>query len=332
MGILNPQPFSVSDLTGPESAVSETPGAESPPVVPARLRVSAIVLTYNEAKRLGPCLESLLWADEIIVVDGLSTDDTVKVAQCYTSLVYRSDLLGPDKPGGFSDQRNFAMAQATGDWILFIDADERVTPELAGEIRAVVNRSQGDSPAAYRMRRREHLFGVPTRYTHGPSWQTRLVRRDAGRWNARAVHETLRVDGQIADLDGFLHHFSKDSIAHYVETMNRYTSLEAAEAFKRNQLPSRWPVPVILRSFFHRYVYLESYREGVFGLLMSLMFAFYSYLTWAKHWELAKNAGIIPGQTRPRSFTRFACGAARSAWRSVGALKRRISTRGECRK
>ena len=108
------------------------------------------------------------------------------------------------------------------------------------------------------------------------------------------------VEGQVADLDGFLHHFSKDSIAHYVETMNRYTTLEAAEAFKRNPLPSRWPVPVIFRSFFHRYIYMESYREGVFGLLMSLMFAFYSYLTWAKHWELAKNAGIIPGQTRPR--------------------------------
>jgi (heptosyl)LPS beta-1,4-glucosyltransferase len=315
----------MSHLPVPELPAADTPDAGSSATLHARPRISAIVLTYNEAKRLAPCLQSLLWADEIIVVDGLSTDDTVEVARCYTPHVYRSDLLGPNKPGGFSDQRNFAMAQASGDWILFIDADERVTPELALEMRSVVDRSRPCDPVAFRMRRREYLFGVPTHYTHGPSWQTRLVRRDAGRWNARAVHESLQVEGHVADLNGIVRHFSKDSIAHYVETMNRYTSLEAAEAFKKNACPSRWPVPVILRSFLHRYVYLESYREGVFGLLMSLMFTFYTYLTWAKHWELAKNAGLIPGQTRPRRSTRFVAGAMRRVWCTFGLFKRRLS-------
>jgi len=332
MGILNPETSAATNLFDAESSGSEMSGIQSQPLTTERPRISAIVLTFNEAKRIAPCLQSLIWADEIIVVDGFSTDDTVEVALCYTALVYKSDLLGPGKPGGFSDQRNFAMAQATGDWILFIDADERVTPELAGEIRSVVNRSQPGDPAAFRMRRREHVFGVPTRYTHGPSWQTRMVRRDAGRWNARAVHESLQVDGEVGDLNGLLQHFSKDSIAHYVETMNRYTSLEAAETFKRDQRPSRWPVALIIRSFFHRYVYLESYREGVFGLLMSLMFAFYTYLTWAKHWELVKNAGLIPGQTRPTWYTRLFASAMRRAWCAVGYIKRRISPRSDLEK
>jgi glycosyltransferase involved in cell wall biosynthesis len=316
-------------LSDPEAPVSDTSLVESPasasrsPV--ARARISAIVLTFNEAKRLAPCLESLLWADEVIVVDGFSTDDTVEIARGYTSLVYRSNLLGPGKPGGFSDQRNFAMAKATSDWILFIDADERVTPELAGEIRSVVTRSQSGDPAGFRMRRREYLFGVPTHYTHGPSWQTRLVRRDAGQWNGRAVHEGLHIEGTVADLNGILLHFSKDSIAHYVETMNRYTSLEAAESFKRNQMPARSPIGAIIQSFFHRYIYLQSYREGVFGLLMSLMFACYTYLTWAKHWELAKNAGVIPGQTMPGRHTRVIANAMRRAWQAFGMFKRRIS-------
>jgi hypothetical protein len=188
----------------------------------------------------------------------------------------------------------------------------------------VVSGERPGNPGAFRMRRRENFFGVPTHYTHGPSWQTRLVRRGAGQWNSRAVHESLRVEGAIGDLDGFLQHYSKDSIAQYVETMNRYTSLEAAEAFKKNQLPARSPIPAMLRNFFHRYVYLESYREGAFGLLMSLMFAVYTYLTWAKHWELAKNAGVVPGQSGPRWYTRIFAGAMHACWRGAGFLKRGI--------
>jgi glycosyltransferase involved in cell wall biosynthesis len=302
-------------------------GASAPQV--ARLRISAIVLTYNEAKRLGPCLESLLWADETIVVDSFSTDDTVQVARCYTSLVYRSDLLGPDKPGGYSDQRNFAMGKATGDWLLYVDADERVTPALAVEIRAAVSASGSAGPAAFRMRRRENFFGVATHFTHGPSWQTRLVRRDAGQWNSRAVHEQLRVEGAVSDLNEYLQHYSKDSIAQYVETMNRYTSLEAAEAFKKKRRPPRSPLPGMMRNFLQRFIYLESYREGAFGLLMSVMFGFYSYLTWAKHWELAKNAGVAPAESRPGMFTRFIAAGLHGAWRSFGAIKRGIKTESE---
>jgi glycosyltransferase involved in cell wall biosynthesis len=315
MRLLNPQIVSESEIREP---------GVSQPAPPTRPRISAIVLTYNEAKRLGPCLESLLWADELIVVDGFSTDDTVQIARCFTPLVYRSNLLGPDKPGGYSDQRNFAMSQATGDWVLFVDADERVTPELAGEIRSVVNRHRAGGAAAFRMRRREHFFGVATHYTHGPSWQTRLVRRDSGQWNSRSVHEELHVDGTVGQLTEFLQHYSKDSIAQYVETMNRYTSLEAAEAFKKNQLPGTTPIFAMARSFLHRYIYLQSYREGTFGLLMSIMFAYYTYLTWAKHWELAKNAGLIPAETRPRWHTRIVAATLGEVWRGTSAVKRSI--------
>lgn len=286
--------------------------------------LSVVILTYNEVHRLRPCLESAVWADEIVVVDGGSTDGTVALAREFTPHVYVSGLLGPDKPGGFSDQRNFALDKSTGDWVFFVDADERITPELAAEIQARLLGDSDEGHAAYQVRRREHFFGVYSPYTHGQSWLDRLVQRGQGRWDGRLVHEGLLLDGTMGDLNGYLLHFSKDTVGQYVATMNRYTTLEAEELAK-NKAPLAWsPWPGMVHAFFYRYCHMGSYREGAFGLLMSLMFAFYQYLCWAKHWELCKNAGLVPGESAPARRTALVSGALGSAWRGWGRAKARL--------
>ena len=263
------------------------------------MKVSAIVLTYNEEVRIKDCLASATWCDEVVVVDGYSTDKTVAVAREYTDKVFLSDRLGPSKPGGFAEQRNFGLEQASGDWVFFLDADERFTPELAKEIRERLEKGIPAEVAIFRVRRREYYFGVYTPYTHGEAWQTRMLRKGKAKWDTRLVHEGLLTEGKTDSLDGYILHFSKDSIYDYLATQNRYTSLEAEQAVADGVPMPKSPFPGFIRTFLNLYVYKGSYREGAFGLIMSMFFAQYNFLCWAKRWELEMKAGRIkPDQPR----------------------------------
>jgi len=263
------------------------------------MTISAIILTYNEQTRLRECLASAAWCDEVVVVDGHSTDDTVAVAREFTDKVFLSDRLGPSKPGGFAEQRNFGLEQAACEWAFFIDADERFTPELAKEIRQRLHNGIATEVAIFRVRRREHFFGVHTPYTHAEGWQTRMLRRGAAKWDARLVHEGLLTEGKTDSLDGHLLHFSKDSVSDYLSTQNRYTTLEAEQAVVDGLQLAKSPFPGMLRTFLNLYVYKQSYREGAFGLIMSLFFAQYNFHCWAKRWEIEMKAGRIkPDQPR----------------------------------
>jgi glycosyltransferase involved in cell wall biosynthesis len=263
------------------------------------MTISAIILTYNEQTRLRECLASAAWCDEVVVVDGHSTDDTVAVAREFTDKVFLSDRLGPSKPGGFAEQRNFGLEQAACEWAFFIDADERFTPELAKEIRQRLHNGIAKEVAIFRVRRREHFFGVHTPYTHAEGWQTRMLRRGAAKWDARLVHEGLVTEGKTDSLDGHLLHFSKDSVSDYLSTQNRYTTLEAEQAVVDGLQLAKSPFPGMLRTFLNLYVYKQSYREGAFGLIMSLFFAQYNFHCWAKRWEIEMKAGRIkPDQPR----------------------------------
>jgi len=207
--------------------------------------------------------------------------------------------LGPSKPGGFAEQRNFGLEQAACEWAFFIDADERFTPELAKEIRQRLHNGIATEVAIFRVRRREHFFGVHTPYTHAEGWQTRMLRRGAAKWDARLVHEGLLTEGKTDSLDGHLLHFSKDSVSDYLSTQNRYTTLEAEQAVVDGLQLAKSPFPGMLRTFLNLYVYKQSYREGAFGLIMSLFFAQYNFHCWAKRWEIEMKAGRIkPDQPR----------------------------------
>lgn len=278
------------------------------------MRVAAVILTFNEAARVRDCLESVRWADEIVVVDGFSTDGTPAVALEYTDKVFSSDRLGPKNPGGYSDQRNFALENVTAPWAFFIDADERCAPGLAAEIRQALDGGPGDDVAAFKMRRKEYFFGVHTPYTHGSGWLVRLVRTDRARWNGRLVHEGIEAAGAIRPLQGMLLHYSKDSVADYLATLNRYTSLEAQELARKGAPLLRHPLFESFRTFCNLYIYKGAYREGAFGLIMSVFLANYTFQTWSKHWEAEMKSGRIPA-TGPRCRAlEFVAAALRSAW------------------
>ncbi|MDX2080500.1 MAG: glycosyltransferase family 2 protein [Terrimicrobiaceae bacterium] len=254
--------------------------------------VAVVVLTFNEERRLRPCLESVRWADEIVVVDGFSTDKTVEIAREFTDLVFQSDLLGPKNPGGYAGQRNFGLSKVSAPWVFFIDADERCSPELAASIQKATA-AAGDGAVAYEVRRSEFFFGIHSPFTHGAGWLVRLMRKDRARWNEKLVHEGVEAEGTIERLDGDLLHFSKDTIADYLATQNRYTSLEAEELERRGDRLPAHPLFECFRTFCNIYIYKGAYREGAFGLIMSGFFASYSFQIWAKHWERELRAGRL---------------------------------------
>ena len=278
------------------------------------MKVAVVVLAYNESKVLRACLESLRWADEIVVVDGFSTDETVSIAREFTDKVFLSDRLGPKNPGGYSDQRNFALQNVRSPWAFFIDADERCTEELAAEIRKTITDGPAAEVTAYQVRRKEYFFGVHSPYTHGSGWLVRLLRTDSARWNDRLVHEGIVTSGTVSQLREMLIHYSKESISDYLATLNRYTSLEALELEKAKTPLSPRPLFESFRTFCNLYVYKGAYREGAFGLMMSVFLANYTFQTWSKHWELEMKAGRIPPTKPGFPVLEFIAAALRKVW------------------
>jgi glycosyltransferase involved in cell wall biosynthesis len=243
-------------------------------------KVTATVITFNEAANIGAALESVRWADEIVVVDAESTDNTVEIARRYTDKV----IVRPWP--GYVAQKNFAAAQASHDWILSLDADERVAPPLAEEIQTVL-RAASDT-AGYRVPRVAFHLG---RWIHSTDWypdyQLRLYDRRRAQWTGRYVHESVRADGPVAQLSGELQHYAFRDIAHHVQTMDRYTTLAAQQMFEDGRRAGWIDILVTPRlTFFRNYVLRGGFRDGIAGLIISAMNAYYVGLKFAKLWEL----------------------------------------------
>lgn len=245
-------------------------------------RVSAVVITRDEEARLGACLASVAWADEIVVVDAESRDGTVRVAREFTDRV----VVRPWP--GFAAQKNFGVAQATGDWVLSVDADEEVSAELADEVRQTV--ASPTRHAGYAVPRRNLFLGAWIR--HGglyPDWQLRLFRRGAGRFREQAVHESVEVSGSVGRLRGALVHRSYGSVSDFVERAHRYSSL-AAEEWVRQGRPVR-ARDLVLRPagrFVAMYVARLGFLDGWRGLLLAELYAYYVLMRSAKAWERSR--------------------------------------------
>ncbi len=243
-----------------------------------RPRLSVVVIAKNEEERLRGCLESVAWADELIVVDAESIDKTVQIAREFTDRVYVRPWAG------FAAQKNFGLAQATGEWILSLDADEEVPRELRGEIEAVL---AGGDCAGYRMPRRNLFWGRWIR--HGglyPDWQLRLFRRGRGRFVERAVHESVQVQGDVGRLRGALVHQSYADIADFLARADRYSTL-AAEEWARSGRPVR-PADLLLRPagrFLAMYLTRAGFLDGWRGFLLAVLYAYYVFIRSAKVWE-----------------------------------------------
>ena len=246
-------------------------------------KLSVTVVAKNEARDLGAALASVAWADEIVVVDSHSTDDTVAIARQYTDRVVVHDWLG------HIEQKNYAASLASHDWILSLDADERVTPALADEIRATL--AAEPHHAAFRMPRVTWHLGRWMRTTDWyPDWQTRLYDRRRSRWTGRYVHEALTTAGAAGQLAGELHHYAYRDIADHLETIDRYTTLAArqmAEDGRRAGLLQLAGHPPL--AFLRNYIAHGGIRDGVPGFIVSAMNAYYVFLKFAKLWELERD-------------------------------------------
>ena len=245
-----------------------------------RRRLSVVVVTLNEEERLRACLESLAWADELIVVDALSQDKTVQIAREFTDRV----LVRPWP--GFAAQKNFGLAEAGGDWILSLDADEQVSPELREEILRVLA-ADGSSHDGYRIPR-QNLFGGQW-IRHGglwPDWQLRLFRRGLGKFVDRAVHESVEVDGPVGRCRGALVHRSYRDVADFLARADRYSTLAAEEWVKRGRRVR--PSDFVLRPagrFLSMYIFNLGCLDGVRGLLLASLYAYYVFIRSVKAWE-----------------------------------------------
>lgn len=257
-------------------------------------KLSVTVITRNEATNIAAALTSVRWADELIVVDAESTDETAAIARQFT------DRVVVRAWPGYVAQKNFAASLASNDWILSLDADERVTPALAEEIRAALN----DAPAAaaFRMPRVTWHLGRWIRSTDWyPDYQRRLYDRRLARWIGKHVHEGLAVDGAVGRLDGDLEHYPFTDIADHLETINRYTTFAAVQMHESGQragLIKTLGHPPL--AFLRNYLVKGGVRDGLPGLVISTMNAYYVFLKLAKLWELG-GTGRGMSKTAPRA-------------------------------
>jgi glycosyltransferase involved in cell wall biosynthesis len=243
--------------------------------------VSAIVVCFNEEDRIADCLESVRWCDEIVVVDSFSTDRTAEICRRY------ADRFVQHEWSGYREQKVFAHSLATRDWVLVIDADERVTLELRQEISDALIRD-GQAYAGYAVPRL--VYFLRRWWRRGgwyPDYGVRLFRRERATWGGTDPHQAILVDGRICRLKNPLHHYSYRNIDDHIQRINRYTSISSRELKKEN---GRWRrSDALLRPAvrFFRFYFLErGFLEGFAGFYVALTAAFYVFLKYAKLWEL----------------------------------------------
>jgi len=238
-------------------------------------RISAVLIVSNEEKNLESCLKALEWTDEIVVVDGHSTDRTEAIARQFTSKVYKREF------DNFSEQKNYAIAQSSGEWILSVDADEIVSPELERSIRDVVS-NDSDQDGFY-VTRNNINFGKSLRFGgQGSEKILRLFKRNKGRF-VQPIHETIKVRGPVGNLTGDLKHESAQSVSDYLNKLELYTDFEADWMFRKRIRPtimdlSLKPLFRFIYYYFLRFGFLDGYE----GFLFHCFSSFYYFVKFAK--------------------------------------------------
>ncbi len=245
------------------------------------MSIAAVIITKEEERNIAACLESVRWVDAIIVVDAESRDRTVEIARQHGAEVYVRPWPG------YGPQKNFGIEQAHAEWILIVDADERITPDLREEIQSVLKADQPGEVAGYEIPRRNFFYG---RWIQGgglyPDYQLRLFRKAAGRYDDTRLHENLRLRGRVQRLQQPMDHDSMPTIGHHVRKMMRYTTLGAQEKLKGSSRVTAWEigahhVGTILKTYLLR----RGYRDGVHGLVVALFAGLHTFVKYAKAWE-----------------------------------------------
>jgi glycosyltransferase involved in cell wall biosynthesis len=245
------------------------------------VKISASVIVYNEEANIAELCEGLGWCDEIVIVDSDSSDRTVEIARNYTDKIFQHPFRG------YKDKHEFADSRTTGDWIFWIDADERVTPELAAEIERLRKTPAADRAAGYRIPRKTFYLGRWIRFCGWyPDRQMRLYRKDKSYWDGTAPHETARVNGDTRDLSGHLLHYTKRDLSDHHFVLERYASLSAAQMIERKETRSGTAIFArTFAAFIRTYLLKQGFRDGTRGLIISIFTAYGAFLKSAKVWE-----------------------------------------------
>lgn len=245
------------------------------------MKISVKINVYNEADNIAAACESVSWADEIVICDSASTDDTVEIARRYTDKIFQREFRG------YKDKHQFSDSMTTGDWILWLDADERVTPELRAAIEALRQRDSASLPEGFKMARRTFYQGRWIKHSGWyPDYQMRLYRKAASYWDGVAPHEVAHVRGRVEILPGELLHFTKRDLSDHHRVLDSYTTLAAEHLFKRGKRTRTLDLFVLpIAAFLRSYVIKQGFRDGVQGLIIAMFTAYSVFLKYAKVWE-----------------------------------------------
>lgn len=245
-------------------------------------KISVIIIAGNEEANIKECLESVSWADEIILVDSLSHDRTIEIAKLFTNDIFVK------KWEGYTVQRKYAISKTKNNWIFSIDADERVSPELKDEIINTLESPNGFS--GYEIPRRNYFLNKNIKSCFWyPDYQLRLFRKDRVEVTNRKVHEGYIVNGTVAKLNFDLIHLTHQTLTQVVAKINLYSSLDAEE--RVNEKDIKWFNLVLnpTAAFLNHFISRKGYKDGIYGFMISALHAITTLLTYMKIWELQNN-------------------------------------------
>ena len=243
-------------------------------------KLSVTIICLNEEDNIRDALESVKWAHEIIVVDSGSTDRTIEICKEYTDKVLHNPWPG------MNGQKAFAKEQASCDWLLNIDADERVSPELQLKIKSILEK--GSPVDGYFIPRRVWYLGRWIDHSGWyPDYTLRFFKKEKGRWAGTDPHDKVVVDGATSRLSEDIHHYTYKNVTDHINTMNRFTTVAAGEYEKKGKGTGFFNL--VLRppfTFFKKYILKQGFRDGLPGFVIAFSSAYYVFLKYVKLWEL----------------------------------------------
>ena len=243
-------------------------------------KISVAIITKNEERNIRDCLESVKWADEIVVVDNGSTDHTLSICKEYGARIFQEGWKG------YSSQKNSAIEKAGNEWVLNLDADERVSPELRQEMQKSLEGNQGVN--GYWIPRKNFFLGQWIRYCGWyPDLNLRLFRKSRGRFGERVVHERLELEGKALTLTHPLIHETYRSLSDFFQRMDRYSTLAAQEMHREGRKFRL--IDVVFRppfTFLQMYFLRVGFLEGYLGFVLSVLYSYYTFAKYTKLKEL----------------------------------------------
>jgi glycosyltransferase involved in cell wall biosynthesis len=242
-----------------------------------KIKITACILTKNEEKNISRSIKSAKWCDEIIIVDDYSTDKTLSLARKFKVKIYKRKLND-----NFAQQRNFALSKARGKWVLFLDADEEVSPKLADEIKRVITTTK---LSGFYIARKDCWLGK--NLTGGESGNNkilRLGRRKVGKWKRR-VHETWNIKGKVGILKNKIIHYPHQNINEFIDHINYYSQIHTFENESEQKQANIYKIilyPPL--KFINNFIFKKGYRDDTHGFVAAVIMSFHSFLAWSRLW------------------------------------------------